>query len=216
MERMCDVSDKTINRLAVDFGEGAQRLHDRMARALCCGEIEADECRSFCGVKEARVRLKHRVGGGKAYAFTALDKASRNIVTWHIGKRDAASTNVFIPDLRTRLLMMPTIVTDGSAPYVAAVGAKFGPSIDMAQTVKNYRYKARRDDDHRYEPPRGIEFITKRTVYGAADLRTASTAYVKRNNATLLHQVGRLRRLRYAFSRKIKNHRTALALATAS
>ena len=212
IERMCDVNRKTINRLAVEFGEGAQRLHDRMARALRCEEIEADECWSFCGVKEARVRPEHRAGSGEAYVFTALDKASRFIITWHVGKRDAASTNVFIADLRARLLVMPTIVTDGFAPYVAAVGAEFGPSVDMAQTVKNYRYKGRRDDDHRYEPPRGIEFITKRTVYGAPDLGTASTAYVERNNATLRHHVGRLRRLCYAFSKKIENHRAALAL----
>ena len=34
VERMTDVNRETIGRLAVEFGTGAQRLHDRLARDL--------------------------------------------------------------------------------------------------------------------------------------------------------------------------------------
>ena len=77
--------------------------------------------------------------------------------------------------------------------------------------MKNYSAKPRRDD-HRYEPPRGIDFITKKTVYGAPDLDTASTAYIERQNGTMRHKIGRMRRLVYAFSKKVENHRAACAL----
>lgn len=212
VERLTGVNRETVGRLAVELGMGAQRLHDRIARDLMCTQIVADEVWSFCQVKEARVRPDHAKGAGEAYTFVALDKPSRFAITWHVGKRDAEHARIFVADLRARLLVMPSITTDGFVPYVAAVGAEFGPAVDMAQTVKNYRHKGRRDDDHRYEPPRGIEFITKKTVYGTPDLDTASTAYIERQNGTMRHRIGRMRRLCYAFSKKVENHRAACAL----
>jgi hypothetical protein len=39
-----------------------------------------------------------------------------------------------------------------------------------------------------------------------------STAYMERQNATMRHHIGRMRRLCYAFSKKLANHRAAIAL----
>ncbi len=212
VERMCDVNRKTVNRLALEFGLGAQRLHDSMAFNLACEDIEADECWTYVFVKEARVRPDHPVGAGEAYVFCGIDKASRYAISWHIGKRDQKNTDIFMSDMRARLAVMPTIVTDGFAAYPSAVGAEFGPSVGMVQTVKNYSAKGRRDDDHRYEPPRGINFITKKTIYGSPDVASASTAYVERLNASMRHRVGRMRRLVYAFSKRLPNLQAACAL----
>lgn len=212
VERMCDVNRKTVGRLALEFGLGAQRLHDSMAFNLPCEEIEADECWTYVFVKEARVRPDHPVGAGEAYVFCGIDKASRYAISWHIGKRNQKNTDIFVADLRTRLSVMPTIVTDGFAPYVSAVGAEFTPAVGMVQTVKNYSAKGRRDDDHRYEPPRGINFITKKTIYGSPNVESASTAYIERLNASMRHRVGRMRRLVYAFSKRLPNLQAACAL----
>lgn len=211
VERLCDVNRETVGRLALEFGRGAQRLHDRLARDLMCSQIVADEVWSYCLAKEARVRPDHPEGTGEAYTFVALDKPSRFAITWHVGKRNQRSTDAFMSDLRARLSVMPTIVTDGFAPYVSAVGAEFGPTVDMAQTVKNYSSRGRRDD-HRYEPPRGMDFITKKAVYGAPDMASASTAYIERQNGTMRHKIGRMRRLVYAFSKRLPNHIAACAL----
>ncbi|HEY3822503.1 MAG TPA: hypothetical protein VGL81_35305 [Polyangiaceae bacterium] len=96
-----------------------------------------------------------------------------------------------------------------------AIGGNFGASIDYAQPVKNYTQKGRRNGggDHRYEPPRD-PFITKNSIYGAPDLEHASTAYVERTTG-MRHFVGRMRRLCYAFSRRIEAHRAAWGLAVA-
>lgn len=211
VERLCDVNRASVNRLSLAFGEGAQRLHDRMARDLTCSQIVADEIWSYVGVKEARVQPHHPEGSGEAYTFVALDKTSRFVITWHVGKRNQADTNIFMSDLRSRLLVMPSITTDGFAPYVSAVGAEFGRGVDYAQTVKNYRSGGRRDD-YRYEPPRGMDFITKKAVFGAPDMDDASTAYVERQNGTMRHRIGRMRRLVYAFSKRVANHRGACAI----
>ncbi|XXU93410.1 hypothetical protein WME85_38190 [Sorangium sp. So ce1153] len=104
------------------------------------------------------------------------------------------------------------MTSDGFAPYVSSVGTSFGPSSTFAQTVKHYRKGSRRGPDHRYEPPRD-PFIVKRAVFGAPDMAKASTAYSERLNLTMRHVNGRLRRLCLAFSKKMENHRAAVALA---
>lgn len=81
----------------------------------------------------------------------------------------------------------------------------------LAQVVKNYRHEAQRGPDHRYEPPRD-PFCTKRSVTGTPDLDKASTSYIERQNGTMRHKIGRMRRLVYAFSKRLPNHRAAVAL----
>ena len=214
-ERRTDVNLRTILRLGLLLGQGAQRLHDRMVRDLQCSMIQVDEIWSYVGKKQARVDpLKDGPDVGEAYTFVALDASSRMVISFHVGKRDQASTDVFMADVRARLVVMPAMTSDGFAPYIKAIGANFGPSIDYAQTVKNYRTGSSRGPDHRYEPPRD-PFITKKAIYGTPDLNRASTAYIERNNATMRHVNGRIRRLCYAFSKKLENHKAAVALAYA-
>lgn len=211
VERMTDVDRKTIRRLALAWGEGAVNLHNRIARDLQCSLVTVDEIWSYVGKKQARVTAEDGPDVGEAYTFVALDASSRFVIAWYVGKRDQASTDAFVADLRSRLVVMPAMTSDGFAPYVNAIGASFGPGVDYAMTIKNYSRKGRRDDDHRYEPPRN-PFITKKAVFGAPNLDTASTAYVERNNGTMRHHIGRMRRLCQAFSKRAENHRAAVAL----
>jgi IS1 family transposase len=210
IERMTGVHRDTIMRFGVAMGEAAARVHDRMMRGLACPLIQMDEIWSYVGKKQARVTAKDGAGVGEAYVFTAMDASSRMVISFHVGKRDQESTDVFMADLRARLVVMPAIVSDGFAPYVNAVGQSFGPGVDYSQMSKNYRSGGRRED-HRYEPPRD-PFITKKAVFGVPDMAKTSTAYMERNNATMRHHIGRMRRLCYAFSKRIENHRAAIAL----
>jgi len=216
-ERMTSVNRETVGRLSLAFGQGAQWLHNTLARRLACSLVQVDEVWSYVQKKQARVTSADLPGVGEAYTFTAMETNSRFIITWHVGKRDEASTRIFMDDVRARLIVMPAMTSDGFAPYVTAIGASFGPSIDYAQTIKNYTRRGRSDGqhgDHRYEPPRD-PFITKKSVFGAPNLATASTAYVERNNGTMRHHIGRMRRLVLAFSKKLPNHRAAVALCYA-
>jgi hypothetical protein len=97
---------------------------------------------------------------------------------------------------------------------VAAIGKHMGPGVDYGQTIKNYRQGAARGPDHRYEPARE-PFITKRTVFGAPDMKRATTAHMERNNGTMRHHIGRMRRLCYAFSKSPAHHVAAVALCYA-
>ncbi|XXT04773.1 transposase [Sorangium sp. So ce367] len=212
VERMTGASLKTIRSLALRLGEGAQRLHDRVVRDLHISAIQVDEIWSFVRKKQARVTENDPPEVGEAYTFVALDTNSRLVISFLVGRRDEASTQAFIKDLRSRLVVMPAMTSDGFAPYISAIGFNFGASIDYAQCKKNYTRQGRRDDDHRYEPPRD-PFIKKTVISGAPSLDRASTAYVERQNLTMRHQIGRIRRLCLAFSKKLENHKAAVALA---
>ena len=211
-ERMTGVERKTIRRFALRLGTAAQSLHNTMARDLSLSCIESDEIWSYVGKKQARVNEAENAAGlGEAYTFVALAMPSRYVVTWKVGKRDEVTTDAFIADLRARLVVMPAMTSDGFAPYVSAIGKHMGPGVDYGQTIKNYTRAGRRDDDHRYEPPRD-PFITKRAIFGAPNMDRATTAHVERHNGTMRHKVGRIRRLCYAFSKSPEHHRAAVAL----
>lgn len=212
-ERMTGVERKTIRRFALRMGTAAQHLHNTLARDLSVSLIETDEIWSYVKVKAARYNpAKHGPDAGEAYTFTGLAMPSRFVVTWRVGRRDQETADAYTADLRARLTVMPAITSDGFAPYVTAIGASFGPGVDYAQTVKNYTKGGKRPSgDHRYEPPRE-PFITKKSIFGAPDIKSATTAHIERNNGTMRHHIGRMRRLCYAFSKDLDHHKAAVAL----
>lgn len=86
-------------------------------RDLSCALIEMDEVWSYVGKKQARVTEKDGPDVGDAYTFVALDQASRLVIAYHVGKRDQENTDAFIADLRSRLLVMPALFSDGFPAY---------------------------------------------------------------------------------------------------
>ena len=207
---LAGVNARTVARLAVEFGAGAARLHDEIARDLTCTEIECDETFSYVGKKQARCTPEDGPEVGEAYTWTALDRASRFVISFHVGKRNQIAADAFMADLRSRLVLMPELSTDGLAAYPRAVGAEFGPSISYGQMVKQYRSGGR--DDHRYAPGRGVDFIKKTVVFGTPDLARTNTAKQERQNGTMRHKIGRTRRLAYCFSKRFDHHVAAVAL----
>ncbi|WP_437597597.1 IS1 family transposase [Sorangium sp. So ce590] len=211
--RLTGVSKPTVLALLLRIGAGCERLHNRLVRSITCHVAQCDEIWSYVQKKQSRVTNSDPAEYGDAYTFVGMASASKLIISYRVGKRDEENTNAFIKDLRARLTTIPQLYTDGWAPYVAAVGGAFAlaGSVDYAQVVKRYNRKARRDDDHRYEPPRE-PFITKTPVFGIPDLEHASTSYIERQNWTIRMHIRRFTRLCNGFSRKLVNHRAAVAL----
>ena len=212
MSRQFSVDKNAVMALALRVGEGCAHLHSKLVRGLAAYVVECDETWSFIGKKEARCDpSKDPAEWGDVYSFLALDAASKLVISFHVGKRNQASTDAFISDLRARLRVVPHLTTDGWKPYVSAVGESFPGCADFGQVVKNYRHGASRGPDHRYEPPRD-PFITKKMITGAPREETMSTSHVERLNLTMRHTVGRTRRLCLAFSKTLRGHHAAMAL----
>ncbi len=210
-ERLTDVHRDTITRLGVRVGQGCAILHDRMMRGLQVPILEFDEVWGYVGKKQRRTALSE-MDKGDQYTFTALDATSKAIISFVTGKRTEATTRAFVNDVWERIINRPQITTDGFGPYIEAVAECFGDGADFAQLVKHYAAEHSVEAKRRYSPPRVVR-VERLEVSGRP--RHVSTSYVERSNLTLRMQQRRFTRLTNGFSKKLRNHRAAVALYVA-
>jgi hypothetical protein len=117
---------------------------------------------------------------------------------------------MFLNDLKDRLANRVQLTSDGHRPYLQAVEEAFGGEVDYAMLIKLYGREIPKGET-RYSPPKCIG-TRRRKIAGNPDRKLISTSYVERQNMTLRMQNRRFTRLTNAFSKKIENHRYALAI----
>lgn len=102
----------------------------------------------------------------------------------------------------------------GFEPYVDAVELAFGADVDYAMLVKVYKAEPAKDAARRYSPVYVVGVDRTRKA-GRPKREHISTSYVERSNLTLRIQQRRFTRLTNGFSKKLRNHRAAVALYVA-
>jgi hypothetical protein len=113
-------------------------------------------------------------------------------------------------DLAARLCSRVQLTTDGHRVYLTAVELAFGTEVDYAMLVKLFGSDSA-DGETRYSP---AECIGTREIkiVGNPDPNHISTSYAERQNLTMRMKMRRFTRLTNAFSKKLENHRWAIAL----
>lgn len=138
-ERITDLSINTLMEVLVKAGEKCERLMGRVIVNVPCRDVECDEIWGYIGKKEG-----HKLPGeendntiGDAYCFIAIERHSKLVLNFALGRRDSATTQIFIEGLRHATARQRfQITTDGFEPYVRAIQDTLGDRCDFAQLIK--------------------------------------------------------------------------------
>ncbi len=201
IERLSGVHRDTIMRLGVRIGQGCANILDNMMRNIKCRHLQLDEIWGFIGKKKRNVRLGEK-NVGDVWTFIAIDADSKAVPTFKVGQRDLKTASEFVYDLSNRLANRVQISSDSLRAYAEAIEFSFGGEVDYGQVVKSYLSEKPLPTSSRYSPPP----IVGNPIF------PISTSYIERQNLTLRMHCRRLTRLTNAFSKKLENFKSAIAL----
>ena len=212
-ERLTGIHRDTIMRLGVRVGLGCAQLHNMMMRDLQVPRIEFDEIWGYVGKKQARLKPEDSADLGDQYCFMALAGSAKAIISYRVGKRNAENTQAFVADVRERVLGEPEISSDAFHCYPMAIEMAFGRECRYGQVEKKIGgVKTSPEAARRYSPGTVVAVIKKNVIGWPSHI---STSYIERQNLTLRMQQRRFTRLTNGFSKRLENHRAAVALYVA-
>lgn len=148
-ERISGLNRNTIMRVLVLAGEKAEKVSEKMIQSVPVHEVQADEIWSFIAKKQNRVKTGDDPTFGDAHCFTAVERTTKLVLAWHLGRQTVRDTEAFTEKLNASAAGNFQIATDGFAAYRDAVGLSLGTHVDFAQLIKVY---ASNQEETRYSP----------------------------------------------------------------
>ncbi len=211
--RLCDVEKRTVLNLLKTAGDCCERFMERSLRDLPVTDLQLDECFSFVLKKEGHKRPEEMNDEtiGSQYVYIGLERGTKLVVAWHLGRRDRDNTYEFISKVRraTSDKRRFDISTDAWPSYVPEIDLQLSDRANHSIVVKVYDKPE--EGRERYSPGNFVT-VEKGVGSGNPDLSRACTSHIERKNGSLRQWCRRLTRLTYAFSKKKENLRAALAL----
>lgn len=199
------------------LGRQCAALLDRKTRNLSVAALQLDELWAFVGQKERRNTLNYDHLGDQ-YTFLAVDARSKLIVAHLTGKRNYDNTDAFCADVAQRVKGRVQITCDGWNAYPSAIRKHLLYRLDLAIMVKKYGTEVgpgSGESSRRYSPAPFVG-VSVQVRAGTPREDRICTSFVERANLTVRHFNKRFARLGLGWSRKLENHRHAIALFVAA
>ena len=170
-----------------------------------------DEIWSFVQKKQKVCTEEEKQIGtvGDQYIFVAMDSDTKLVISSLVGKRTLENAVKIIKDLQFRINNRFQLSTDSFSAYSEAVDRIFGEDIDYGQVHKQYAEEFK--TEKRLSPAK-IVSTSLRIILGEPLKKRINTSHIERQNLTMRMNMRRLTRLTNAFSKKLDNHKAAIAL----
>jgi hypothetical protein len=107
----------TVLSVLGSAGSHCERLID--VQGLDCEAVQVDELFGFVGFKERQNKLKDPMVG-EQYTYLGINAKTKFIINAVVGKRDEATTELYIEDLKKRVKTPFQLTTDGFYSYFGA------------------------------------------------------------------------------------------------
>lgn len=207
--RLCDVTIGSVLKVLKITGDKCEQFMLEHVREVETQEVQADELWGYTYCKERNKRNPNNERQGDSWTFLAVDRRSKLILCWHLGRRTRQDTEIFIEKLNEATLGRFQLTTDGMNAYPHAVSLSLGTRVDYSQLIKVYVHPA--ETETRYSPARLKGTIIEPWI-GNPDRDLICTSHAERLNLSVRMRIRRLTRLTNAFSRKWDNLKAAVAL----
>jgi IS1 family transposase len=173
-----------------------------------------DELWARVGIRQSRT-TPDDMERGDFYTFLGIAAREKLIFSYCTGKRDGATTEVFVKDMASRIPGRIQVTSDGWESYPALIRQYMLERLDYAVLIKQFTGLPAGMEAHRYSPDK-LRGITVKVKAGNPRRDRINTSFVERANLTVRHFNKRFVRLGLGWSRKLENHRAAVSVFVAA
>jgi len=156
--RLCDVDPKTVLSMLEHAGKNCERIMGKLLVNIPVKGVQCDEIWGYVRKKESHKfpfeANDDSIGG--AYCFVAIERYSKLVLNFALGRRDQSTTDAFIEGLRGATANQRfQITTDGFQPYNSSITTTLGDRVDYAMLIKTYAQPE--EEQRRYSPPEVVD-----------------------------------------------------------